>query len=144
MMAVLIRRIRDGTVKLAPGKNDGWYQYQVYALETMLLPEKGQEDGKLLLTAEYKKRLIEAFKALVAKRRETHATATRSKTVPRRQPLGEQRGLPPAADRALRHLLSPHRPGLRIPARLPQGGCRPGAAEENARPAAGRPAGAVA
>ena len=73
LMAVLIRRIHDGTVKLAPGKNDGWYQYQVYALETMLLPERGEEAGKLLLTAEYKKRLIEAFKAIVVKQRETHA-----------------------------------------------------------------------
>ncbi len=73
LMAVLIRRIHDGTVKLAPGKNNGWYQYQVYALETMLLPERGEEAGKLLLTAEYKKRLIEAFKAIVVKQRETHA-----------------------------------------------------------------------
>jgi hypothetical protein len=73
LMAVLIARIRDGTVKLAPRKNDGWYQYQVDALETLLVPEKAQETGKLLLTADYKRRLIEAFKALVTKRRETHA-----------------------------------------------------------------------
>ena len=82
LMAVLIRRIRDGVVKLAPGKNDGWYQYQVYALETLLLPEKGQETAKLLLTAEYKKRLIEAFKALVVKRRETHARRARKDLAP--------------------------------------------------------------
>jgi hypothetical protein len=73
LMGELIRRIRSGEVKLEPLKDDGWYQYQVYALETLLLPSKGQEEGKLLLTAAYKKRLVEAFKALITKRRETHA-----------------------------------------------------------------------
>ena len=72
LMAELIRRIRSGEVNLAPREDDGWYQYQVYALETMLLPSRGQEKEKLLLTAKYKKRLVEAFKALITKRRETH------------------------------------------------------------------------
>ncbi len=73
LMSELIRRIRSGDVDLAPGEGDGWYQYQVYALETLLLPSRGHETEKLLLTAKYKKRLVEAFKALVTKRRETHA-----------------------------------------------------------------------
>ncbi len=73
LMATLIYRIRSGEVDLAPDDQSGWYQYQVYALETLLLPAKGQEDEKLLLTASYKKRLVDAFKALVTKRRETHA-----------------------------------------------------------------------
>jgi hypothetical protein len=72
LMATLVRRIRSGEVNLKPGANDGWYQHQVYALETLLLPGRGQEKDKLLLTATYKKRLVEAFKALVTKRRETH------------------------------------------------------------------------
>ena len=72
LMAVLINRIRSGQVNLQPSDKDGWYQHQVYALETLLLPADAQEKDKLLLTAAYKKRLIEAFKALVTKRRETH------------------------------------------------------------------------
>ncbi len=72
LMATLIHRIRSGEVDLAPDEQSGWYQYQAHALETMLLPSKGQEDEKLLLTASYKKRLVEAFKALITKRRETH------------------------------------------------------------------------
>ena len=44
----------------------------MYALETLLLPTRGQESDKLQLTANYKKRLVEAFKALMTKRRETH------------------------------------------------------------------------
>jgi hypothetical protein len=73
LMARLIHAIRSGEVDLQPAKSDGWYQHQVYVLETLLLPSRGQETDKLLLTASYKKRLIEAFKALVTKRRETHA-----------------------------------------------------------------------
>ena len=76
LMVTLIRRIRSGEVDLKPSTKpgaDGWYQYQVYALETLLLPGRGQENEKLLLTAEYKKRLVEAFKAMITTRRETHA-----------------------------------------------------------------------
>jgi hypothetical protein len=72
LMGELIRRIRVGEVDLAPQDADGWYQYQIHALETMLLPGKGQEADKLQLMATYKKRLVEAFEALVTKRRETH------------------------------------------------------------------------
>jgi hypothetical protein len=76
LMVTLIRRIRSGEVDLKPNQKaggDGWYQHQVYALETLLLPGRGQEKDKLLLTAEYKKRLVEAFKAMITTRRETHA-----------------------------------------------------------------------
>jgi hypothetical protein len=76
LMVQLIRRVRSGEVDLAPTPEDGWYQWQVYALETLLLPKKGQEGSKLLLTVSYKKRLIEAFKAMVTKRREVHARQT--------------------------------------------------------------------
>lgn len=72
LMKTLIRRIRSGEVDLTPRENSGWYDYQVYALETMLLPERGEERNKLLLTKPYKKRMLEAFQALITKRRETH------------------------------------------------------------------------
>jgi len=72
LMRTLVQKIRSGEVNLKPGENDGWFQYQVYALETLLMPSRGQERDKLLLSASYKKRLVEAFKALVTKRIETH------------------------------------------------------------------------
>ncbi|MFH0911613.1 MAG: hypothetical protein V1918_08945 [Planctomycetota bacterium] len=72
MMAELMGRIRAGEVDLAPRKQDGWYAYQAYALETLLLPSRGEEKDKLLLTAKYKKRLLEAFQAMLTKHRETH------------------------------------------------------------------------
>jgi hypothetical protein len=72
LMRELITAIRSGKVDLRPRKDGGWYDYQVYALETLLLPERGEETNKLLLTKAYKKRMLEAFQALVTKRRETH------------------------------------------------------------------------
>jgi hypothetical protein len=72
LMRELVKRIRSGEVDLTPGKDAGWYEHQAFALETMLLPKKGQESERLLLTAAYKKRMLEAFKALITKRRETH------------------------------------------------------------------------
>jgi hypothetical protein len=72
LMEDLIRAIRDGKLDLAPDSNSGWYDYQLHALETLLLPEKGPENQKLLLTKKYKLRLVDAFKAMVTKTRETH------------------------------------------------------------------------
>jgi hypothetical protein len=72
LMKELVRKIRSGAVDLKPGPDSGWYDHQVYALETLLLPEKGEEKDKLLLTQAYKKRMLEAFQALITKRRETH------------------------------------------------------------------------
>jgi hypothetical protein len=61
LMRELIRAIRSGKVDLKPATNSGWYDYQAYALETLLLPGKGEENRKLVLTRAYKERLIEAF-----------------------------------------------------------------------------------
>jgi hypothetical protein len=73
LMVEFMKRIRAGEIDLTPRPDEGWYAHQVYALETLLLPELGDESNKLLLTAKYKKRLVEAFQALMTKRRETHA-----------------------------------------------------------------------
>lgn len=78
LMMELVRRIRSGEVDLTPRSSDslrpsGWYDYQVYALETLLLSEKGEEFNKLLLSRSYKQRMLDAFKAMITKRRETHA-----------------------------------------------------------------------
>jgi hypothetical protein len=72
LMKELVRRIRSGEVDLKPKAASGWYDYQVFALESMLLPDAGEERNKLLLTKAYKRRMSEAFQALVTKRRETH------------------------------------------------------------------------
>jgi len=89
LMLELVRRIRSGEIDLRPNPEDsatpsGWYDYQVYALETLLVAEKGEEYHKLLLSKNYKQRMMDAFKALISKRRETHAksmSTTDSKAV---------------------------------------------------------------
>ena len=73
LMKALVVAIRSGAVDLAPNPKSGWYEYQAFALEPMLLPERGEGADHLLLTQAYKKRMLAAFEALLTKRRETHA-----------------------------------------------------------------------
>ena len=71
-MTLLINAIQSGEVDLAPSVGSGWYDYQSAALETLLLPDRGPESNHLLLTAAYKKKLINTFKSLITQNRETH------------------------------------------------------------------------
>ena len=72
LMSVLIRQIRAGKVDLRPKTRT------TAGINIRRMPwnrcccRPAQENEKLLLTAAYKKRLVEAFKALLTKRRETH------------------------------------------------------------------------
>jgi len=68
----LIEAIRSGAVDLTPTEESGWYDRQLYALETLLLPERAAENDHLLLTREYKEKLVETFKSLITQTRETH------------------------------------------------------------------------
>ncbi|MBW2262504.1 MAG: hypothetical protein JRG91_11070 [Deltaproteobacteria bacterium] len=71
-MDVLIAAIRDGLIDLEPDESSGWYDYQSYALETLLLPERGAESQNLLLTAAYKEKLMDTFRSILTQNRETH------------------------------------------------------------------------
>jgi hypothetical protein len=71
-MQFLIEKIRSGELDLSPRPGSGWYEYQIYALETLLVPEKAREYAKVRLTPEYKKRLEAAFKTIMTQVRETH------------------------------------------------------------------------
>jgi hypothetical protein len=72
LMGDLIAAIRAGTVDLTPQATDGWYEYQLYALETLLVTDQSEERAKVGFTARYKKRLQEAFSTLLVEHRETH------------------------------------------------------------------------
>ena len=69
---VFINQIRSGAIDLAPADDSGWYDYQTYALETLLVPENAPESDHLMLTAAYKKKLIDTFKSIMTQNRETH------------------------------------------------------------------------
>lgn len=72
LMKALVAAIRSGAIDLAPTADSGWLEHQVYALETLLLPQRGRESERLLLSKAYKQRMLQAFQALVTKRKETH------------------------------------------------------------------------
>ena len=133
LMKALIQAVRSGEVNLAPEPDSGWYDHQAYALEAFLLPDRGEESAKLLFSGRYKQRMLDAFAALITKRRETHirqraANADRDGAAPLQI-------VSPIAHRTERHLLPPHRPGLRLPGNLPQRSDGRGSACPVARPA---------
>ena len=68
----LISQIQSGNLDLTPTEDSGWYDYQLYALETLLLPDRASESEHLLLTREYKEKLVETFRSIVTQTRETH------------------------------------------------------------------------
>jgi hypothetical protein len=68
----LIRKIQSGELDLAPRLGSGFYDQQLYALETLLVPERGSESQHLLLTRAYKEKLVDTFKSLLIQTRETH------------------------------------------------------------------------
>jgi hypothetical protein len=79
LMRDLVTAIRSGTVDLAPQPGDGWYQYQEWALETLLVTDRAQERSKIAFTARYQRRLREAFASLLTQHRETHVVHSGSK-----------------------------------------------------------------
>ncbi|MEX2118680.1 MAG: hypothetical protein WD847_03645 [Pirellulales bacterium] len=68
----LIERIRSGEIELEPKDNSGWYDYQTWALEPLVVPERMPEHEHLELNDEYRKQLVELFKGILTLTRETH------------------------------------------------------------------------
>lgn len=68
----MVNRIRSGKIKLAPRKDSGWYDYQVWSLEPLVVPTKMPEAQHLRFSDNYEKQLVELFKGLIALSRETH------------------------------------------------------------------------
>lgn len=72
LMAEMMERIRQGDLNLALVPDSGWYDYQTWALEPLVIPERMPEAGKLQLGPEYRKLLLELAKGIWALTRETH------------------------------------------------------------------------
>ena len=68
----MVQRIRDGRISLKPTEKSGWYDYQTWALEPLVLPEEMPEATKLTFSEEYREHLVELFKGIIAQTRETH------------------------------------------------------------------------
>lgn len=72
LIDALVEGIKAGKITLELKNNSGWYDYKTYALEPFVLPEKMVEAVKLAFGKNYKKELINLFKAVLALTRETH------------------------------------------------------------------------
>jgi len=68
----MIRQIRSRELNLEPGAESGWYDYQTWALEALVIPKLMPEGDRLHLDEEYRKLLVELFKGLLTLTRETH------------------------------------------------------------------------
>ena len=68
----LIHAVRTGRVVLAPRPDAGWYDWQAWALETLIAPERAEEAGRLTLTKSYREHLEHLFRTALALARETH------------------------------------------------------------------------
>lgn len=72
LIDVLIAKIRAGELDLTPTAESGFYDRQLHALETLLVPDSAPEKDHLFLTKRYKEKLIETFKTIITQNRETH------------------------------------------------------------------------
>jgi hypothetical protein len=68
----LIRAVRSGAVDLRPGSGSGWYDWQTWALETLVSPDRAEESGRVSLNESYRQYLEDLFRAALALGRETH------------------------------------------------------------------------
>ncbi len=107
LMQDLVDAIRSGKIDLAPKPESGWYQYQEYALETLLVTDKAEERSKIAFMARYKKRLQEAFETMLTQHRETHAKQSDSATTSAAsEPLTPDFRVEPLATVYVRHARS--------------------------------------
>jgi hypothetical protein len=72
LLDVLIQKIISGAIDLTPTASSGWYDRQIYALQTLLVPDLAPEKDHLFLTHGYKEKLVSTFKTLITETRETH------------------------------------------------------------------------
>jgi hypothetical protein len=68
----LIRRIALGDIRLAPTEQSGWYDYQTWSLEPLVLLHRMPEARHLRIGKRYRRHLLDLFKGTLALTRETH------------------------------------------------------------------------
>src|SRR5207253_6708622 len=68
----LVAQVQAGKINLKPKQNSGWYDYQTWSLEPLILPDTTPEAKHLEFGEEYRGLLVELFKGVLALTRETH------------------------------------------------------------------------
>lgn len=73
LMREIVDRVRAGTLSLAPKEDSGFYDHQIYALESLIAPVRAEESSRVVGNEAYADHLVELFKSIYAAARETHA-----------------------------------------------------------------------
>ncbi|MEO6237337.1 MAG: hypothetical protein ABIQ52_10095 [Vicinamibacterales bacterium] len=68
----MIKGIRAGSLRLDPTDSSGWYDWQTWALEPLVVPDRTPEGTRLRMNEAYREQLTELFKAILSLTRETH------------------------------------------------------------------------
>ncbi len=68
----IIKRVQNGDLNLQPDNQSGWYDYCIWAIEPLVIPEKMDEWKRVKFSSPYKELLLELFKGAYALTRETH------------------------------------------------------------------------
>jgi hypothetical protein len=68
----LIRAVRSNEIDLRPGQDSGWYDWQTWALETLVASDGAEEASRVVLYESYRDYLETLFRAALALGRETH------------------------------------------------------------------------
>jgi hypothetical protein len=72
LMDELIARIRSRALSLTPTEQSGWYDYQLWSIEPLVIPERMREATRILFGEYYIQHLLKLFKVIYALTRETH------------------------------------------------------------------------
>jgi len=84
----LIARIQDGRIDLTPTDASGWYDYQTWAQEPLVIPDRMPEAKRLVMDDRYREQLLELFKGVLALTRETHIKQLEIPVAPSAEPPG--------------------------------------------------------
>ncbi len=123
LMATFIKAIRSGQVGLEPTANSGWYEYQAFALETMLLPQRVRRALNCCSPRRTRNACWKRSRRVITKRRETHVRQLDAACIPTSAPPPfmppPKLQVRPRCTRAGAHLL-PADSDLQFPGELPR------------------------
>lgn len=72
LMKEVIARLKDGRVSFQPQEDSGWYDHQLWSLESLVRFDKSAEAEKVRPNDQYRQHLEDLFKGTYALMRETH------------------------------------------------------------------------
>ncbi|WP_254506595.1 hypothetical protein [Anatilimnocola floriformis] len=78
LMTEVITRLKDGRLSFQPREDSGWYDHQLWSLESLVRYDQSPEAFRLSPDSEYLKHLEELFKGSYALMRETHIKPLRA------------------------------------------------------------------